>query len=70
LLREDLKEGKFRNGIRVDDIYLQYGVVINGSRDFFYSSILPKMENRLGGAKCKIEKTLNRQGILVWKLRD
>ena len=44
LLKEDLKDGKFRNGIRVDDIFLCYGVLINGSRDHFYSNILPKME--------------------------
>ncbi len=47
LLKEDLREGKFRNGIRVDDIYLVYGIVVNGDRDFFYSQVLPKMEKRM-----------------------
>ena len=31
LLREDLLNGKFRNGIRVDDIYLNYSVIIQYS---------------------------------------
>jgi len=47
LLREDFENGKFRNGIRVDDIYLCYGVVIGGDRNFFYSKILSKMEQKL-----------------------
>ena len=70
LLKEDFKDGKFRNGIRVDDIYLCYGVVIGGSRDFFYSKILPKMEKKVTLPGSRIEKTLNRAGILVWKLKE
>ena len=69
LLVEDLNEGKFRNGIRVDDIYLCYGVVVNDSRDYFYSKILPKMEKKIGGRSCPVHKTLNRAGVLVWKLK-
>ncbi len=70
LLKEDFKDGKFRNGIRIDDIYLCYGVVIGGSWDFFYSKILPKMEKKLSKPGARIEKTLNRAGILVWKLKE
>jgi len=69
LLKEDLRDGKFRNGIRVDDIFLCYGVLIDGSRDYFYSKILPKMEKKIASPSSSIEKTLNRSGILVWRLK-
>ena len=70
LLKEDFAHGKFRNGIRVDDIYLCYGVVVGDSRHFFYSKILPKMEEKITSSSSSIEKTLNRAGILVWKLKE
>ena len=69
LLAEDLANGKFRNGIRVDDIYLHYSVVISGNRDVFYTQVLPLMSKRLENPNSKIKKTLNRHGMLVWKLK-
>lgn len=68
LLRDDLLRGKFRNGIRVEDVFLSYSLVIKESRDYFYSNILPLLERRMSASK-SLEKALGRTGTLVWRLK-
>lgn len=59
--------GKFRNGIRVEDVFLSYSIVIKESKDYFYANILPLLEKKVSRSK-NLEKALGRTGTLVWKL--
>ena len=66
LVKEDMINGKYRNGILVENVFYNYNLVIKSSTEIFYSKILPILDQRVGRSK-HIHKTLNRSGALVWK---
>lgn len=63
-IEEDMDNGKWRNGIRKEDIYNYYESEMVYSEEEFNEKVLPILTQELNH---RMHRVINRSGALVWK---
>ena len=67
LIREDMGKGKFRNGLREQDIYSVYSREIDYLEDDFTETVLEGLREKLASDE-KIQKAVSSSGYDIFKL--